>query len=194
LHFAIVDFTHIFVPLSFARSYCIRAFCVPYVSPAALGRRSANITSTGDTSMILTDAYLQSCGSCLLARLSQRHGWIWAEPNAARLSRSRISKPKRPGSRATLRDPEGKAHTARVGNFVPIVFSGRLGWAFSASNTGTIMYRPHGRGRGWGMSGSRSQAESSRLDMDVTLRCARLHVPDRRPERDALIAATLQRH
>ncbi len=54
--------------------------------------------------------------------------------------------------------------------------------------------RPHRCGRGWGMSGSRSQAESSRLDMDVALRCARLHVPDRRPERDALIAATLQRH
>jgi predicted nucleic acid-binding protein len=32
------------------------------------------------------------------------------------------------------------------------------------------------------------------VDIDVALRCARLHVPDRRPERDALIAATALTH
>jgi toxin FitB len=32
------------------------------------------------------------------------------------------------------------------------------------------------------------------VDMDVALRCARLHVPDRQPERDALIAATALTH
>jgi predicted nucleic acid-binding protein len=32
------------------------------------------------------------------------------------------------------------------------------------------------------------------IDTDVAQRCARLHVPDRRPERDALIAATAMVH
>lgn len=32
------------------------------------------------------------------------------------------------------------------------------------------------------------------IDAAVALRCARLHVPDRRPERDALIAATALEH
>jgi len=32
------------------------------------------------------------------------------------------------------------------------------------------------------------------VDMRTALRCARLHVPDRRPDRDALIAATAMAH
>jgi hypothetical protein len=73
-----------------------------------------------------------------------------------------ISELGRPFGKGNPRLGAWSASTPQAVPHLSVITILEIKMAFSASNTGTIMCRPH-VAVGWGMSGSRSQAESSGL-------------------------------